>query len=153
MYKLVIAVVTATAILSFAGSAGANGRYADKTGDSGSAQDIAGAEASSDAAGQLTFRISIPNMRDDGALGVFIDSDANPATGNAPAGGVRLLLHPRAGGAFVRLRPLDGLGLELRHSLLDRPRRPRVERSDDLRQPVGAVEHEPAQLLGDDARR
>ena len=88
MYKVVIAVVAATAILTFAGSAGANGRYADKTGDSGSAQDIAGAEVSSDAAGQLTFRISIPNMRDEGALAVFIDSDANPATGNAPAGGV-----------------------------------------------------------------
>jgi hypothetical protein len=84
----VIAATAALALLAFAGSAGANGRYADKTGDSGSAPDISGAEVSADSAGQLTFRVNAANVSGDVAVGLFVDSDANPSTGNAPIGGV-----------------------------------------------------------------
>jgi hypothetical protein len=85
---LVIALVAATAVLALAGSAGANGRYADKTGDSGSAPDISGAEVSADSAGQLTFHVSAANLAGDVGVGLFVDSDANPATGNAAGEGV-----------------------------------------------------------------
>ena len=85
--SLVVAGAAAIAVLAVAGSAGATGRYADKTGDSGSAPDIAGAEVASDTAGQLTFRVNIPNLSGEAAIGLFIDSDANPATGNTSADG------------------------------------------------------------------
>jgi hypothetical protein len=85
---VVIAATAALALLAFAGSAGANGRYADKTGDSGSAPDISGAEVSADSAGQLTFRVNAANVSGDVAVGLFVDSDANPASGNVAIGGV-----------------------------------------------------------------
>jgi hypothetical protein len=84
----VIAALAALALLAVVGSAGANGRYADKTGDSGSAPDISAAEVSSDSAGQLTFQVSAANVTGDVAVGLFIDSDANPASGNVALGGV-----------------------------------------------------------------
>ena len=85
---LVVAIATGAALFALAGSAGANGRYADKTGDSGSAPDISGAEVSADSAGQLTFRVAASNVSGDAAVGLFVDSDANPLTGNTLAGGV-----------------------------------------------------------------
>jgi hypothetical protein len=83
-----IAAAVAIIMVVLAGSAGATGRYTDKTGDGGAALDIAGAEVSSDSAGLITFRIHIPNMTPTGLIGLFIDSDANSATGNVDGGGV-----------------------------------------------------------------
>jgi hypothetical protein len=82
-----IAAAVAIMVL-LAGSAGATGRYADKTGDNGAALDIAGADVSSDSSGLIRFRINIPNMTPTGEIGLFVDSDANPATGNSDGAGV-----------------------------------------------------------------
>jgi hypothetical protein len=62
------------------------GTYADKSGDSGSAGDITGVDVAADkASGQLIFRIAGSNLStspNDLTI-LFIDSDANPATGQA----------------------------------------------------------------------
>jgi hypothetical protein len=84
---LLVGVAAAAALLALVGSAGANGRYADKTGDSGGAPDISGAEVAGDSTGQLTFSINVGNVSGDAAVGLFVDSDANPLTGNVGAGG------------------------------------------------------------------
>jgi hypothetical protein len=62
------------------------GTYADKSGDSGSAGDLTGIQVTGDkTSGQLIFRIDGSNLStspNDLTL-LFIDSDANPATGQA----------------------------------------------------------------------
>jgi hypothetical protein len=60
------------------------GTYADKSGDSGSAGDITGIQVAADkASGQMIFRVEGSNLStspNDLTI-LFIDSDANPATG------------------------------------------------------------------------
>jgi hypothetical protein len=85
-----VAVLFAAAF-SLAGSAGATGKYTDKTGDSGVAFDITGAQVASDASGQVTFRIDVANIAAGDAIGLFVDSDANPLTGDVRAGGADYL--------------------------------------------------------------
>ena len=87
-----MAATLAVIMVVLAGSAGATGRYSDKSGDNGAAADVAGAQVSSDSAGLITFQIDIPNMTATGTIGLLIDSDANAATGNAEAGGVDYFL-------------------------------------------------------------
>jgi hypothetical protein len=60
------------------------GTYADKSGDSGSAGDITGVQVNADkASGQLIFLIAGSNLStsQNDLTVLFIDSDANPATG------------------------------------------------------------------------
>jgi len=83
----VIATVLAASVMVLAGAAGAGGRYTDKTGDNGAAPDLAGVDLTSDSTGQLVFRISVANFAGDVSLGLFIDADANVATGSVDARG------------------------------------------------------------------
>jgi hypothetical protein len=60
------------------------GTYADKSGDSGSAGDLTGVVVAADrASGQMIFRIVGSNLStsSNDLTILFIDSDANPATG------------------------------------------------------------------------
>jgi hypothetical protein len=60
------------------------GTYADKSGDSGSAGDITGIDVAADkASGQMIFRLAGSNLSTSPTdlTVLFIDSDANPATG------------------------------------------------------------------------
>lgn len=87
---LVLLAGLATASLLLAGSASAAPQYADPSGDSGSAPDILGATVVSDVSGQMIFALSVANVPSSGDVqtGLFIDSDANPATGCLSCGGV-----------------------------------------------------------------
>jgi hypothetical protein len=61
------------------------GTYADKSGDSGSAGDITGIDVAADkASGQMIFRLAGSNLStsSNDLTFLFIDSDANPLTGN-----------------------------------------------------------------------
>jgi hypothetical protein len=75
----------AAASLLLAGSASAADQYTDATGDSGAAPDIKGATVTkADDINGLLFLLSIANASSgDVQTALFIDSDANPATGNA----------------------------------------------------------------------
>ena len=86
-----LAAVLATAAFALAGSAGATGKYTDKTGDGGATFDITGAQVASDASGQITFRIDVASITAGDAIGLFVDSDANPLTGDVRAGGADYL--------------------------------------------------------------
>ena len=79
----------AAASLLLAGSASAADQYTDAGGDSGSAPDIRGATVLSDVSGQLIFHLDIANVPASGDVqtGLFLDSDANPNTGNLAAAG------------------------------------------------------------------
>jgi hypothetical protein len=71
-------------LAAFVSAAGADGRYADTTGDGNGAPDIQGVNVTSDASGQVTFRISVdslPASPADAHELVWIDSDLNEATG------------------------------------------------------------------------
>jgi hypothetical protein len=83
----VVATALAASVIVLAGSAGAGGRYTDKTGDNGAAPDLAGVDLTSDSTGQLVFRISVANFSGDVSLGLFVDADANVATGSVGARG------------------------------------------------------------------
>src|SRR5262245_53230303 len=84
-------VVLVAAAFVLAGSAGATGKYSDKTGDGGATFDITGAQVASDASGQITFRIDVASMAAGDIIGLFVDSDANPLTGDVRAGGADYL--------------------------------------------------------------
>ena len=74
-----------TACLVLAPAASSAGTYTDPAGDNATAADITGLTVSGDkGSGQLTFRISGTNISssDDLPTLLFIDSDANPLTGN-----------------------------------------------------------------------
>jgi hypothetical protein len=86
-----LAAVLATAAFALAGSAGATGKYTDKTGDGGTTFDITGAQVASDASGQITFRIDVSSITAGDVIGLFVDSDANPLTGDVRAGGADYL--------------------------------------------------------------
>jgi hypothetical protein len=85
-----VAVLVAAAF-ALTGSAGATGKYSDKTGDGGATFDITGAQVASDASGQITFRIDVASMAAGDIIGLFVDSDANPLTGDVRAGGADYL--------------------------------------------------------------
>jgi hypothetical protein len=89
-----LACVVATGMLVLAGSASGIGKYADPTGDNGSAPDITGASVVSDQNGQFVFNIGVSNMPSSGDVQavLFVDSDANPTTGLVQAGGVDYIL-------------------------------------------------------------
>jgi hypothetical protein len=86
-----LAAVLVAAAFALAGSAGATGKYTDKTGDGGATFDITGAQVASDASGQITFRIDVANIAAGDVVGLFVDSDANALTGDVRAGGADYL--------------------------------------------------------------
>lgn len=86
-----VAVALVATALVVAGSAGATGKYADKTGDGGATFDITGAQVASDASGQITFRVDVANIKAGDDIVLFVDSDANPLTGDVQAGGADYL--------------------------------------------------------------
>jgi hypothetical protein len=81
--RLLVVAAGAVAVLALAGSATSAGLYRDATGDSGSAPDITGAIVTS-AGGQLVFTVSLTSLASVGnsQTQLFVDSDANPSTGN-----------------------------------------------------------------------
>jgi hypothetical protein len=87
---LVLATTLAAAVLVVAGSASGIGTYSDRTGDSGAAPDITGVTVASDkASGQIILRVNVTNLplRADVRTWLFIDSDANPVTGDLAMNG------------------------------------------------------------------
>jgi hypothetical protein len=89
---LVVAALAAAAMLALAGSATA-GHYSDVAGDSGAAPDITGAIVVN-AGGQLTFTLQIPTLflTAPAQVQLFIDSDANSATGAVDFAGADYVL-------------------------------------------------------------
>jgi hypothetical protein len=86
-----LVVVLVAVAFALAGSAGATGKYTDKTGDGGAAFDVTGAQVASDASGQVSFRLDVANMTAGDAIGLFVDSDANALTGSIQAEGADYL--------------------------------------------------------------
>src|SRR3954453_1706406 len=79
-----LAGMLALMLTAFVSAAGADGRYSDPAGDGKGAPDIQGVNVTSDASGQITFRISVdslPASPADVRTLVAIDSDLNEATG------------------------------------------------------------------------
>ena len=69
--------------------------YTDSTGEDPQAPDITTIEASNNDAGIISLRINIPNrptLTPDMAILIWVDSDANPATGNPDALGADYLI-------------------------------------------------------------
>src|SRR5256885_15696729 len=91
--RLGIAAACVFATLALASAAGGVGRYRDATGDSGAAPDITGATVLN-AQGQITVTLAIANLQrpSQEQVQLFIDSDANPDTGNADYGGADYVL-------------------------------------------------------------
>jgi hypothetical protein len=80
-----LAVAVATLILVPSAASQSGPPYADATGDGGSAGDISGVSVLGDkASGQLVFRVSGANLSsaENMVTFLYIDSDANPATGS-----------------------------------------------------------------------
>jgi hypothetical protein len=81
-----LAVAVATLILVPSAASQNGPQYADPTGDGGSAGDITGVSVLGDkASGQVVFRVSGSSLSNsaDMTTFLFIDSDANPVTGNS----------------------------------------------------------------------
>ncbi len=91
--RLLLAAAGVAAILVSAGSATAMGQYVDARGDSGAAPDITGAVVVN-LAGQLTVSLQIKNVpaSQPALVELFIDSDANPATGAPGSAGADYVL-------------------------------------------------------------
>jgi hypothetical protein len=77
---LVLAVAFA---LTGAGTAGGTGRYTDAAGDGKGSADVTGVSVASDVNGQILFTVSTATHpgADGGVLGLFLDTDVNPASG------------------------------------------------------------------------
>lgn len=77
------AALAATALFLLAPSAGAVGRYADPTGDSGGAPDITGVSVASDPGGQILFTINVANLPSPAEVQtlLFLNTDGDPNTG------------------------------------------------------------------------
>lgn len=85
-----LAVAVATLILVPSAASQSGPPYADATGDSATAGDVSGVTVLGDkGGGQLVFRISGSNLSTSESMVtfLFIDSDANPATGNVNLNG------------------------------------------------------------------
>jgi hypothetical protein len=91
--RLGIVAACVLATLALTGSAGGAGQYHDATGDSGAAPDITGATVVN-VQGQLTVTLAVANLQRPSQVQVqlFIDSDANPATGNVDFAGADYVL-------------------------------------------------------------
>lgn len=92
------ALLAATLVAGFAlvGSAGAGATYVDPAGDSGTAPDVTRVTLTDDASGRLVFRVATPNraarLRADEQLQLYLDTDANPDTGDPAAEGAEYLI-------------------------------------------------------------
>lgn len=67
-------------------SAGNRIWYGDPAGDSGTGVDIGAVQVVNDAAGRITFSVTVANRTEltaDDYVNIFVDADANPATGTA----------------------------------------------------------------------
>jgi hypothetical protein len=94
-------VMAAVAALALVPAATGQGIYRDATGDNRSAPDVTGVTVAGDATGHLVFRIAIANLpRTDPnvAVGLFLDTDANPNTGNLSLRGAEYLFSVDRGG-------------------------------------------------------
>jgi hypothetical protein len=115
MNKLLIVAATAALALLVVLPAGAGSSrstagsqtYSDRTGDSADAADIATVTVSHDDAGLLTFAFTYanraPGLTGDDLLGLFLDTDRNPQTGDADLGADYLIVFSapqQAGGLF-----------------------------------------------------
>jgi hypothetical protein len=78
------------AVLSAAGAAGNSAGFNDETGEVNDRPDISRVEASNDDLGNVTFRILLANrpsgLAADETMGLFLDTDENPATGGSQRG-------------------------------------------------------------------
>lgn len=75
--------ITSAIALTGAGSAGAVGRYPDAAGDGKGSADVTGVSVMSDTVGQIIFTVATAADPEAGGgwTVVFLDTDANPATG------------------------------------------------------------------------
>ena len=79
---LVVAALAAAATLALAGGSSAMGRYTDPSGDGKDAADVTGVTLAGDrASGQLLFTINVASLPSDALVFLFLDTDANAATG------------------------------------------------------------------------
>jgi hypothetical protein len=89
----------ATVALALVPAAGATGKYADPSGDSGTAPDITAATVASDKGGNIVLRVEAAAAVDgDNWIGVPIDTDLNPLTGNIMLLGAEYLFEVDSGG-------------------------------------------------------
>jgi hypothetical protein len=89
-----LAALAAGLALVVAPQAGAATQYGDPAGDSGSGPDITGVSVSNAANGMINFQIAIPGqpqLAPDSKVVLLLDTDRNPATGFADAGGIDYL--------------------------------------------------------------
>ncbi len=112
-----LAAVAATAPGGRAGSAAAASNsvtFPDSAGEDAAAPDVTSVTVSNDDRGTITFSIPVanrPTLDKDMAFIVFVDADANPATGSADLGGSDYVLEldgPLEGPAGVTLFRWDG---------------------------------------------
>jgi hypothetical protein len=81
-------------VVPAATSATGQAQYPDAAGDSGTAPDVTGVSVSSDrTSGQIVFRIAGTNLGASSTqvVALFVDSDANPVTGDISSGGADYL--------------------------------------------------------------
>lgn len=92
--------ITSTIALTGAGSAGAVGKYPDAAGDGKGSADLTGVSILSDTVGQIVFTVATAAdpLAGDGWTVLFLDTDANPATGALGTLGADYLLSLEAGG-------------------------------------------------------
>ena len=86
---VVVALPAAAGALS-SGAAANSQTYQDSTGENPAAPDITSLTVSNDDAGIVSFRINVPNratLGQDMVVDLFVDSDANPQTGDLDLGG------------------------------------------------------------------
>ena len=108
------AAVVAFALLIFATAAGADGRYADATGDGNGAPDIQNVQVTNDGNGLITFRITtdaLPPAPADVATVLAIDADVNESTGAPGWPGSDYAFEVDQADQHIRLRALERLRL------------------------------------------
>jgi hypothetical protein len=101
-----VALVAAVCLAVPAGAAiRANSQtFPDSTGEDANAPDITSVVASNDDNGQITFQVNISNrpaLTPDMVILIFLDTDANPATGSADFDGADYALDLETGGVFL----------------------------------------------------
>jgi hypothetical protein len=110
---LAAAAVAAGAILGVAGGASASNAnfWTDPAGDSGSAADVTRIDVSNDDAGNITFQVTYGNrpdgLTDQDEVHIWIDSDANPSTGDSY--GYDYVIALAKGGAVLKHSTAAGL--------------------------------------------
>lgn len=93
--RLYVAPLAAAVALVLVPSAAAVGQYGDPAGDNGTAGDVTGVVVTSDASGQVFFRINGNGLSTSETNGTFLilDTDANPATGDPDAMGAEYFFY------------------------------------------------------------